>query len=150
VALSGVCILLAYWKIRKPVFQKTTYDLALTFLLPVSVLLLTNKVVCEQFFVWLVPFIIILCIGGRIKISFFWAISLVALLYATINCPIPFFFLPIAPEITDGLLYVANFSLSFEPLRITILALLGCIFSIILVLSLRQASRKNDGGSSLH
>jgi GPI mannosyltransferase 1 subunit M len=135
-------LLFAYWKSAKVSFNNHAFDLVLIMFLPLAILFLTYRIICEQFFVWLVPFIIILVIKGSVKPAFFWSLSVIALLYATLNCPFPFFFLPLAPLGTNTLLGLANFMLSNEPLRISLLALLGSAFSIVLLFIIRTALRK--------
>lgn len=143
-ALTVVFVLVAYLKVTKMNVKKPDSTLVLMMALPVFALFLGYRIVCEQFFVWLIPFLIILCVKGRIKPILFWAASLVALLYATLNCPLPFFFLPLAPWYSGTLVNMANFSLSYEPLRISLLAALGTLFSILLIVMLLQAFTKKD------
>jgi hypothetical protein len=144
IVLFFLSLLFVYWKITKFPFTNQAYDLAIVMILPVAVLFLTYRVICEQFFIWLIPFLIILTISERIKPVFYWGISLIALLYATINCPLPFFFLPLTPLGTNTLLGMAGFMLSNEILRIGTLAFLGCMFSILLLTILRSIYRKNQ------
>jgi hypothetical protein len=129
-------LIIAYFKIAKSSFTNNSYDLAFILFLPVAILFLTYRIICEQFFVWLIPFLIILVIGGRIKPIFFWGFSLIALFYATLNCPFPFFFLPLTPLGTNTLLGMVNFMLSNETLRISLLAFLGSLFSLLLFLTI--------------
>jgi hypothetical protein len=138
--LAGLSII--YWKIAKSSFDNQPYNLALILTLPLAVLFLTYRIICEQFFIWLIPFFIILIISGRIKPILYWSMSLIALLYATLNCPFPFFFLPLAPLGTNTLLGAANFMLSNETLRLSILSFLGCAFSFLLLIVVYRASLK--------
>jgi hypothetical protein len=110
-------------------------------LLPVLAFFLSYRIICEQFFVWAIPFLVILCVGGRVKEAFYWAASIVALLYAVLNCPLPFFFLPLAPRYTNILLGMVHAIWAVEPLRIVTLAVLGCVFSILLVFIIVQLSK---------
>jgi hypothetical protein len=82
-------------------------------------------------------------VAGRVKSGIRGA-SLVALLYAVLNCPLPFFFLPLASWYTDALLGMVYVFLSFEPLRVTVLAVLGCVFSGVLFLILLNFRRKRS------
>ena len=147
-AMTIVFVFVAYLKVAKMTVKKPDTNLVLMMALPVIALFLGYRVVCEQFFVWLIPFLIILCVKGRIKPILYWAASLVALLYATLNCPLPFFFLPLAPWYSNTLVKIANFSLSFEPLRISLLALLGTSFSILLIVMVFQVFTKKDAAIS--
>ena len=132
VLMVVVSLLLVFWKTRKLAINKPTYDLALMMLLPLIALFLSYRIICEQWFVWLLPFLVILYVGGRVKRSLFWGASAVALLYSVLNCPLPFFFLPLAPWYSNSLLTMVNAIWTVEPVRIITLAVLGCIFSVIL------------------
>ena len=92
IVLVGVALMLVYWRTVKMTFQRPAYDLALVMLLPLLALFLSYRIICEQYFVWAIPFLVILCVGGRVKVAFYWAVSIVALLYAVLNCPLPFSF----------------------------------------------------------
>ena len=142
--LLVVALVLVYWRTGKITFQKSTYDLTLVMLLPVFALFLSYRIICEQFFVWAIPFLVILCIGGRVKLAFYWAASMAALLYAVLNCPLPFFFLPLAPWYTNTLLGMAHVVYAIEPVRIVLLAILGCVFSILLIFMLLQLAKRQD------
>lgn len=48
-------------------------------------------------------------------------------LFAVLNCPLPFFFLPLAPWATGGLLGVVHFVWCIELFRIVFLAVLVCV-----------------------
>jgi hypothetical protein len=136
IIMGVVALILAYWKVDKIMFQKLEYDLTLVLLLPILALFLSFRIVCEQWFVWALPFLVILCVRGKVKGSLFWGASILGLLYACLNCPLPFFFLPLAPWIGNSLVNSANFLLSFEPIRIGLLAIIGCLFSLFLFLIL--------------
>jgi len=144
IVLVAVALVLVYWRTVKITFQRPAYDLAFVMLLPVLALFLSYRIICEQFFVWAIPFLVILCVGGRVKEAFYWAASIVALLYAVLNCPLPFFFLPLAPRYTNILLDMVHAIWAVEPLRIVALAILGCVFSILLVVMLFQLAKTRD------
>lgn len=130
--LLVVFVLLAtYWKTTKLTFQKPAYDLALVLLLPILAFFLTFRIINEQWFVWSLPFLVIVSVGGRIKGIFYWGTSLFALLYTVLNCPLPFYFLPLAPWYTNTLVASAHFALSNETLRVVLLIVSGCAFSIL-------------------
>ena len=141
IVLVAVALGLVYWRTVKMTFQRSAYDLALVMLLPVLALFLSYRIIAEQFFVWALPFLVLLCVGGRVKGAFYWAASIVALLYAVLNCPLPFFFLPLAPHYDGILLDMVHAIWTVESLRIVALALLGCVFSILLVVMLFQLAR---------
>jgi len=143
VIMVAVSIALVFWKTSKLAVNKPVYDLALMMLLPVIALFLSYRIICEQWFVWLLPFLVILYVGGRIKRSLFWGASGVALLYSVLNCPLPFFFLPLAPWYANSLLSIVYAIWAVEIVRIITLAVLGCAFSIILILILLDFRRTN-------
>jgi len=127
-------VVFTYWKTYKFSIRKPSFDLALFMLLPVIALFLSFRFICEQWFVWAIPFLIILYAGGRIKGAIYWGASAVSLIYALLNLPLPFFFLPLAPLYQNTLLSLLNVYWAFEPFRILSLAVLGCIFSLLMVL----------------
>ena len=139
--LVVVALGLVYWKTSKLTFQKPAYDLALVLLLPVLALFLSYRIICEQYFVWAIPFLVILCVGGRVKVAFYWGASIAALLYVVLNCPLPFFFLPLAPWYTNTLLAMVYTVWSVFSVLIVLLAILGCVFSILLIFIILQLAR---------
>ncbi len=153
--VSGVLVIfsvaLTFKKINKMTFRRPEFDLITSMLLFVLALFLSLRIVLEQWFVWALPFLVILCVGGKVKGRLFWGASILALLYACLNCPLPFFFLPLAPWIGNSLVSTANFLLSFEPLRISLLAIIGCLFSLLLLLILydfNKSIENNETSSS--
>ncbi len=120
ISLTVVC-----WKIGKMTFRNRTFELATAMLLIIFGLFLSYRAIEEQWFIWALPFLIIASVGGRIKWAFYWVASLIALLYSILNCPLPFFFLPLAPWMTSNLLGIVNETLTVEPLRIVILGNIG-------------------------
>jgi len=132
---------LVYWKTTKLTFAKPVYDLGLALLLPVFALFLSFRIINEQWFVWALPFLVILSVGGRVKGVFYWGASAVSLLYVVLNCPLPFFFLPLAPWFTNALLSLANFILTYDSTRIVLLVASGCVFSVLSVLMLFQIAK---------
>jgi len=141
VALVFVSLLLVFWKTSKLTINKPTYDLAVMMVLPVIALFLSYRIICEQWFVWLLPFLVILYVDGQVKKSLFWGASAVALLYSVLNCPLPFFFLPLSPWYANSLLTMVYAIWAVEQVRIITLSLLGLSFSVILVLILRDFLR---------
>jgi hypothetical protein len=110
----------------------------------VAALLLSYRIVCEQWVIWAIPFLVILCVTGRLRKSVFLGLSVFALLYAVLNCPLPFFFLPLAPWVTDTLLGMVYFIWSGESVRIAVLAISACLFSLLLFLSVWQLSKQTE------
>jgi Gpi18-like mannosyltransferase len=145
--VSGVLVIfsvaLTFKKINKMTFQRPELDLVEAMVFLVLALFLSLRIVLEQWFVWALPLLIILCVIGKIKGHFFWGVSILALLYACLNCPLPFFFLPLLPWIGNSLVSMANFLLSFEPLRMGFLVITGCSFSVILLLVLLDLNKNS-------
>jgi hypothetical protein len=131
-----VFLTLTYRKISKLPFQTPSFDLAAAMLACVLALFLSYRIICEQWFVWALPFLTIMCVGGRVKGAFYWGASMTALLYSVLNCPLPFFLLPLAPWITNSLLETVYFIWTVEYIRIVLLAILGCLFSFVILLVL--------------
>lgn len=133
VVLVAVILGVVYWRISKFSFNKPAFDLNVALLLSLGGLFLFYRVICEQFFVWLIPMLIILCVSGRIRGGIYWGISILALIYCLTNLPLPFFFLPLSPFIGDSLVGMVYAFWPFESVRITVLAILGCLFSVLLL-----------------
>jgi len=56
------------------------------------------RFVCEQFFVWALPYMVILGVVGKVKIKDYWVLSMIALAYSLIHgINAVFFFLPTWP-----------------------------------------------------
>ena len=140
--LVGISLTIICWKIAKMPFHNRAFELATAMLLMLFGLFLSYRVVEEQWFVWALPFLIIVSVGGRIRWAFYWVASLIALLYSILNCPLPFFFLPLAPWMTSSLLRIVNETLTVEPLRIMLLGVLGCVFSYLIFLVLSNLMKK--------
>jgi len=144
IILVALALGIVYWKTSKIAFEKSVYNLVLVLLLPLFALFLSYRQICEQYFIWAIPFLIILLIGNRIKPVYFWAASIVALLYALLNLPFPFFFLPLAPWYTNSLVGMVHAFWAIESARIVTLSALGCIFSILLVLIIMNLMKTKD------
>jgi hypothetical protein len=139
--MAAVFLIVVYWKTSKLTFQKPAFDLGAAMLFSLLALFLSYRIICEQWFVWVLPFMIILCIGGRVKETIYWGTSLIAVLYSVLNCPLPFFFLPLAPWIGNNLLWMVYTIWTVEPIRIVLLAILGCVFSVIMLLALLKLNK---------
>lgn len=134
VGLVAAALLFVYFQTNKMTFQKPTYDLALVMVLPLLALFLSYRIISEQWFIWALPFLVILCVAGCVKGAFYWGASILALIYVVLNCPLPFFFLPLAPWYSNTLLSMVHVVWSIGLIRFVFLAILGCIFSIVLIL----------------
>jgi hypothetical protein len=146
IILVGVFLIIVYWKTSKLSFRKPYIDLTMAMLISIVAVFLSYRVICEQFYVWILPFLIILHVGGNLKNTFYWGASLTALLYSVLNCPLPFYFLPLAPWAQNQLLSLTNMFLSAEYLRIIFLVVLGCIFSFLMFQSIIKLKHKNSKG----
>lgn len=141
VVLVAVCMVIVYWRISKTTFANQTFDLGSTMVLPVLVLFLSYRIIPEQWFVWALPFLVILCVGGQVEGAFYWIASFIGLLYAVLNCPFPFFFLPLAPWHANTLLGMVQAFWEIDVQRILLLTTLGLVFSILVILVLLRLAR---------
>jgi uncharacterized membrane protein len=137
-------LMLVYWRSSKLSFKSPVSDLSIAMLFCVAALLLTYRIVCEQWVIWSIPFLVILCVMSRVRNSMFLGLSAFALLYAVLNCPLPFFFLPLAPWATDTLLGMVYFIWWSESVRVAVLALSACVFSLLLFLSVWRLSKQPE------
>ena len=144
VSLVLVCVtvLLMYWRSSKFSFNVPALDLSVVMLFCVAALLLSYRIVCEQWLVWLMPFFVVLCAVGRLRRGLFWGVSLVGLLYAVLNCPLPFFFLSLAPWIQNSLVGMVYFVWWFDSLWFVVLAVLAVVFSLLLLISVWRLNRQ--------
>ena len=122
-ALFVGTLLLAYWRSSKFTFKNPVIDLSMAMLFCTAALLLSYRIVCEQWAIWAIPFLVILCADGRLRKTVFAGLSAFALLYAVLNCPLPFFFLPLTPGATDTLLGMVYFIWWQESTRVWVLAI---------------------------
>jgi hypothetical protein len=134
-------LILTYFKTSKYTFEKPAFGLIVTLLLSLISFFLTYRMVAEQYFIWAVPFIILLSIFANIKSIYYWIITTLALLYSILNCPLPFFFLPLTPWLKNGLLDLVQLFMSLDVFRVVILAIIGCIFSALFLLVLVNMSK---------
>jgi len=107
--MDGVmlCIMaLTFSVIGKSRFGRVYSDLAASELSCLVALFLSFRIICEQYFVWALPFFIIVCIEGRVKKWLYGASSIVALIYAQKN--FPFYLLPAYPWIGSTLVQLAR------------------------------------------
>jgi len=88
-------------------------------------------------------------VGGRTEEAFCWSTSLISLLYSVLNCPLPFFILPLASWIADNLLGMVYFIWAIEPIRIVLLAIMGCLFSFLMLKVLLKPANSASSRSSL-
>jgi hypothetical protein len=142
-ALFAGALLLVYWHSIKFSFKSPVNDLSILMLFCTAALLLSYRIICEQWAIWSLPFLVILCVAGKVRKSIFWGLSAFAFLYAVLNCPLPFFFLSLAPWATDALLGMVYFIWGGESVRLWVLAISACVFSLLLFLSVWRLSRQS-------
>lgn len=136
-SLALVCALLiaVYWRSGKFTFKPPLMGLAVAMLLCVAAVFLSYRTIPEQWFVWAIPFLVLLCVAGYVRRKVFWGLSMLALFCAVLNCPLPFFFLPLAPWITDSLVGMVHVVWAIDFIRAEVLALAAMGFSLLLGLS---------------
>jgi hypothetical protein len=136
--ISPVMVILAFAhisrKMRRTEFGNPLLELSIAMILIVLALFLSYRIIEEQWLVWVLPFIVITCSGGKLRWFFYWGISSLALVYSLLNCPFPFYFLPLTPWATNSLLAIVHTLWVLEPVRILGLITIGCLFSAIIVL----------------
>jgi uncharacterized membrane protein len=142
-ALFVGTLMLVYWRSSKFTFKNPVLDLSMAMLFCTAALLLSYRIICEQWIIWAIPFLVILCVDRRIPKTVFAGMSAFALLYAMLNCPLPFFFLPLTPGATDTLLGMVYFIWWQESTRVWVLAISACVFSLLLFLSVVHLSWKS-------
>ncbi len=131
IMLFIISLMFVYWRTSKITFNKLAFDLALVMVLPVLILFLSYRIIPEQWFIWALPFLVVLYASGQVKGIYYWGASFIALLYAVLNCPLPFFFLPLAPWHTSTLLGMIRAFWEVDTQRILLLVILGISFSIL-------------------
>jgi Gpi18-like mannosyltransferase len=145
-ALVVFFLLFTFITIGKSKFNKSYFDLAASQLSCVVAIYLSYRIICEQFFVWALPFFIIVCIEGRIKNWLYGVSSIIALAYTQKN--FPFYLLPAYPWIGDTLVQMARLVKPFGQTSqvqgwvvtmpsfsgAAILTVLGVSFSLVMLL----------------
>jgi len=156
-ATLGILLLtLVFWKISKTKFNHQIQALASTQLACVLAIFLSYRIIPEQFFVWALPYIIILSSTGKVEEILYRIPSLIAFIYSITNALLPFYMLPLTPWIGDQLAQTIRI---IQPLRIraagpvgtlaisapricfgsVFLTILGATFSILMVIILIEA-----------
>jgi Predicted integral membrane protein len=138
--LFVAALMLVYWRSSKFTFKSPVSDLSMAMLFCTAALLLSYRIVCEQWIIWAIPFLVLLCAEGRMRKTVFAGLSAFALIYAMLNCPLPFFFLPLTPGATNTLLGMVYFIWWQESTRVWVLAISACAFSLLLFLSVVRLS----------
>jgi hypothetical protein len=152
IGLLAFILMLTFWMISHLSFKNPLVDMSKAHLSLVIALYLTQRVIPEQFFVWSLPYIILLAMNGNVEQSIYRIGSALALLYAVTNVLLPFYMLPLAamsPQIAGAL---GSIVATLGPLRVragdtpgtqyyptvgfgTIyLSMLGTLFSVLMLL----------------
>jgi Gpi18-like mannosyltransferase len=142
-----VSLALANLVILRFSFKKPSLDLVLAMLLSIFAFFLSYRIICEQWLVWALPFMIILIIAKRMKLAYYWGVSIIALIYSVLNCPLPFFFLPLEPWLKSDLLSMIYAIWAVESYRILLLAVIGCLFSLLVLLILNNLRKSKSSGA---
>jgi hypothetical protein len=93
-----VCLVLTYFKVLKSKFGEGVLSLLIFQLCSIFAIFIGFRFVCEQFFVWALPSMVLLSVAGKVKTSDYKGLSAVAFAYALIHgVNAIFFFLPTWP-----------------------------------------------------
>jgi len=159
-AMLGILLLiLVFRKTSKTKFDHQIEALASTQLACILAIFLSYRIIPEQFFVWALPYMIILSLTGKVEEILYRIPSLVALIYSITNTILPFYMLPLTPWIGNELAQAIRI---IQPLRIraagpvgtlaisapricfgsVFLTILGATFSILMVIILIESFSK--------
>ena len=91
-------------------FKAPVFDLCLAMLFCVAALFLSYRIICEQWFVWALPFLVVLAAAGRIRRVFVWGIisGCVAVCLFELSFAV-FLFAPVALGCLDALVGLVHF-----------------------------------------
>ena len=107
-------------------FSSPFFELAAVQLSLILATYLSYRIILPQFFVWSLPFIIVLLAEGRVEELIYRASSLLALIYSLTSCILPLFMLPMAPWIGGALVQSIRF---MQPFRVRADSLSGAVFT---------------------
>ena len=159
IVLGILLLTVVFWKTNKTKFDQQIQALASTQLACVLAIFLSQRIIPEQFFVWALPYIIILSLTGKVEEILYRVPSFIALIYSITNTLLPFYMLPLTPWIGDQLAQTIRI---IQPLRIraagpvgtlaipepricfgsVFLALLGVTFSVLMAIILIESFSK--------
>jgi Gpi18-like mannosyltransferase len=145
-ALTVIFVIVTFITNEKSKFNESYFDLVASVLSWVVAIYLSYSIICEQYFVWALPFFVIVCIEGRIKKWLYGASSIIALAYTQKNFPL--YLLPAYPWIGDTLVRMARLVKPFGQTSqvlgrvvtmpsffgAVVLTVLGSGFSLIMIL----------------
>ena len=95
---------IVYWRTSKMTFKKPFINLTASMLACVLAVFLSYRIICEQYLVWALPFIIILSLEKRVEEVLHRSLSLTAIAYAITFTWIPYFLLATTPWIGNILI----------------------------------------------
>jgi len=121
ILLASVC-----WKTCRLSFSSPFFELAAAQLALILVIYLSYRIILPQFFVWSLPFIIVLLAEGRVEELIYRASSLLALIYSLTACILPLFMLPMTPWIGGALVQSMRI---LQPFRVRADGLSGTVFT---------------------
>ena len=138
-----------YWKIFRRGFSNPIVDLSGAMLTSILVVFLTFRLVAENFVVWIIPFMALLTVLGKIESKLFWLVSSVAFIFSVTNNLLLFSLLPISPWLGEHLAALMEW---VKPYRVMpegifqhgfsfgslFLVGLGTLFSVLLALVLLE------------
>lgn len=144
VVLVAVFLALAFWRTSKLTFKSPAFDLNASMLLCILAVFLSVRTICEQWLIWALPPLVLLYVTRKVKPAIYWGVSALALLYGILNTPLPLFFLPSYPWIGNSLLSMMYVWWTVEPFVIALLAVLGCVFSFLVLMVLLKLAKKSE------
>ena len=100
-SITASIILLGYvyYFLARQKFAEPLLELCASSVMVISAVLLTFRFVGENFVVWIMPFLSILVVCGRVRNKLFWSLSGIALFFSITNSLLPFYMLPDVPWI---------------------------------------------------
>jgi hypothetical protein len=119
-------------------------ELFLWELVAISVIFLSWTTVDEQWFVWLLPFLVLLFAGKVIDFSKLISLSLLSLGYSFVNSQFVAFFAQLYIYNPNGFLTFARDVVTFAAVRLPLMAILGVAFSVALVYWLYEAYKRSQ------
>ena len=157
--LGILFLILVFWRISKTKFEHEVQALASTQLACILAIFLSYRIIPEQFFVWALPYIIILVLTGKVEEILYRAPSFIAFIYSITDTLLPFYMLPLTPWIGKQLAQTIRI---IQPLRIraagpvgtlaipepricfgsVFLTLLGITFSVLMAIILIESFSK--------
>lgn len=151
---NGLLVLLlalSFWKTLQFDFKRPLLDLAKSQLSCILAIYLTQVIIPEQFYVWSLPYVVILSVVTQVKERIYWIGSGIALLYALTNVIPPFYLLPLAAVSAPIAMSLASIATLLSAYRIRVgelpgaayapkitygtvyLATLGTVFSLLML-----------------